>query len=56
MLKNELGSGSGRYAKRLQIAGAMKACGLSYAEADSLFCEFGGYGGKFTPNTLGKLM
>jgi hypothetical protein len=55
MLTTGLGTGEGRYAKRLKIAGAMQACGLSFGEANDLFFQHGGYEGKFTSKTLEQL-
>ena len=55
MLTTDLTNGEGRYAKRLKIAGAMQACGLSYSEANDLLFQHGGYEGKFTSNTLEQL-
>lgn len=55
MLLEELGDGVGRYHKRCQIAGAMKACGLTADEAISVFHSNSGFGGKFNEAQLRKL-
>ena len=55
MLKDLSSGGSGRYYTRCQIVGIMKVCNVDRYDADKLFREYDGYGGKFDEKTLGKL-